>query len=1804
MKISEKLLFHKPIHIDQPYSWVEHIPFAQYLIEVLRPKTFVELGTHSGNSYFSFCQAIQKLGLNTRSYAIDSWDGDEHAGYYGDDVFKRVYQINIEYFKQFSELMKMTFDEGLEYFNTSTIDLLHIDGLHTYEAVKHDFENWLPKMSDRGVIILHDTNVKQFSFGVWKLFEELEKSYPAFQFTHGHGLGVVCTGKKVNPEFLEFLAEAQNSSYIQNLFAALGERVLLHQEKLDLIEKNKNTYNKITDLNKVIRKQNSVIANLEEKSIRNTDIEKTNNELKEKVAFETKENSELKNQTILQSKQIKDMNERLNLKEQEVSSLHNHIRKVEVSKSWKITRPLRFLVRKIIVAKQFIKIPLKISFYTVTFNKKKLKNKWKQLKSIYVIKKSGKFDFTYYYKTYPDVKESKLNGIIHYVERGAQEGRNPRKDFITTVYLENYSDVKKAGVNPFAHFVKQGIKESRIGNRLIYENHEVNPTSLKKSSANFQNPQPFLITPKNLPVKLVAFYLPQFHPIPENDEWWGKGFTEWHNVVRAKPLFEGHHQPQLPVDLGFYDLRLPETMENQVKMAKSFGVGAFCFYYYWFDGKRLLEKPLDMFLEHKEWDIEFCVCWANENWTRRWDGHEDDILIAQNHTDEDDIRFIKDYSKYTRDKRYIRINNKPLIIIYRPEKFPNIKESIVRWRTFYRQEYQEDVAFAMVQSFDNIDPRTFGFDFAIEFPPHKMNLNDIGSNLRNNEFNGLVFDVDQIIGSTKGLLSKVNYSLFRGIMTNWDNTARKGSNSHVFLNNTPIKFQNWLSEAIDDTTIHKREPDERLVFINAWNEWAEGAHLEPDDKYGYSYLNSIRKALAGIGLDKGKFGKQTTIGFVSHDACLAGAQLVLKDIVTWLNNHTNIIIKIIFLADGELRNQFSRQAETLFLSDLENSKSYHEAIENFLGSDVKLLYVNSVASGQIFQYIDNSRYTILTHVHELQNSIKVYAEKHIESLVQNTNHFIACSKAVADNLKSNYNINDEKISTVHAFVSNRIKNENQIDAVQLKKKLNIPLNKKIVFGMGLGLFWRKGADIFIDVCQYLTELEPDNDYLFLWIGGNFVDGGIIKYGSWQDHEKRIQRLGLGDKVLFLGKKDNVREYLSCGDVFILPSREDPFPLVCLEAADCYLPTICFEGAGGMPEFVKDDAGFVVPHSDVKEMAEKTKLLLNDEAEKQRRGIIAHDRFVKNYSTEVSVPKILNVAREIGKFPPKVSVIVPNYNYEQYLNERIQSILDQTFKDYEIIVLDDASNDKSIDIINKFDWVPEVNTFVNKTNSGSVFHQWHLGINKARGEYIWIAEADDLSDPHFLEKLFPYFSDKDVQFVYSNSHVMDENGKITESFYTKHGYYNGLGFPSGHWEQDYIIDGKSEILNALAIKNTIPNCSSVIFKRTAFLEIDISQIKERKYGHDWLMYISLASKGKIAYVAESLNYHRRHSNSVIASSLEKQESVLEEYFINHKWIVENFEISDSIKEKTDVFLDTMIANVFNAMDDEKLDHFKQKYHLLFNAKGDDYEWFDMLKKSYPDGLEKPIFLPSFPEEQLQINTVGSYGELALEQAFDFYKLIKNNIGFKLTNGHKLLDFGTGWGRISRFFIKDIGIRNIVGVDVDPSFIEICKNDFKSDTFFSINPFPPLNINDKGKYNLITAYSVFSHLSEDACVEWMNEFYNALVKGGAVVLTTRHRNFFDYCENISDNKLLVKESYSMILSTLFEDFEKARREYDNGKFVFATVGDGDDNSRSNSFYGEAFIPDDYMRDLSEKIGFSEMIIVEPEGKIDQKTFILRK
>lgn len=370
-------------------------------------------------------------------------------------------------------------------------------------------------------------------------------------------------------------------------------------------------------------------------------------------------------------------------------------------------------------------------------------------------------------------------------------------------------------------------------------------------------------------IRPIVIHLPQFHPIPENDLWWGKGFTEWTNVTKAKPLFEGHFQPKLPADLGFYDLRLEEARIAQAALAQQYGIYGFCYYHYWFNGKLLLEKPVEEILRTGKPGFPFMLCWANENWTRVWDGGNKNILMEQNYTLEDDEAHIKYLLPYFKDPRYIRIDGKPVFAVYRSSLLPDVGATIQRWRTIAAAE---GIALYIIrfEGLDESGEKYFDacFDAAAEFQPHIgfYNLH------RHKKFKGLREEISKdtikraalkrvnwlkkkagIYKQPEGLIDDYkifvetdlefinkdsSYKLYKCVCPGFDNTARRGKKAYVLKGSTPELFKQWME--IEKDHFQPFSKEENLFFINAWNEWAEGNYLEPDIKWGRQYLEAVK----------------------------------------------------------------------------------------------------------------------------------------------------------------------------------------------------------------------------------------------------------------------------------------------------------------------------------------------------------------------------------------------------------------------------------------------------------------------------------------------------------------------------------------------------------------------------------------------------------------------------------------------------------------------------------------------------------------------------------------------------------------------------------------------------------------------------------------------------------------------------------------------------------------------------------------------------------------------------------------------------
>lgn len=358
--------------------------------------------------------------------------------------------------------------------------------------------------------------------------------------------------------------------------------------------------------------------------------------------------------------------------------------------------------------------------------------------------------------------------------------------------------------------------------------------------------------------KIIALYLPQFHTIPENDEWWGEGFTEWVNVRNSKPLFSGHNQPRVPLNGNYYDLSQVDTLRWQASLANEYGVYGFCFYHYWFaNGKRLLEKPAEMLLANGDIPLRFCFSWANEPWARTWDGKAHQVLMPQEYGEEKDWREHFDYLlPFFKDERYIKEDGKPMFVIYKMQSIPNLKEMMDCWIAWAQEAGLPGIHFVETLRDRTTDKRDLPISARMEFEPVMAEYHDSNLTLNYNRIRRRILNVTNHLFGKRALLNrplsftrisalakKLNSPVgtYGGAFVGWDNSPRRGLAATIIKPATKEEFKDFLASIMHKTinTYHTQ-----YVFINAWNEWAEGTYLEPDELNKYAYLEAIKELLA------------------------------------------------------------------------------------------------------------------------------------------------------------------------------------------------------------------------------------------------------------------------------------------------------------------------------------------------------------------------------------------------------------------------------------------------------------------------------------------------------------------------------------------------------------------------------------------------------------------------------------------------------------------------------------------------------------------------------------------------------------------------------------------------------------------------------------------------------------------------------------------------------------------------------------------------------------------------------------------------
>ena len=986
--------------------------------------------------------------------------------------------------------------------------------------------------------------------------------------------------------------------------------------------------------------------------------------------------------------------------------------------------------------------------------------------------------------------------------------------------------------------------------------------------------------PAKKTVKVICFYLPQFHPIPENDKWWGKGFTEWTNVQPAKVQFEGHYQPRIPGELGYYNPLDFGVQKRQVELAKLYGIGGFCFYFYWFAGKRLLETPIENYVQDSSLDLPFCLCWANENWSRRWDGLDSQILIAQEHSQEDDLAFIKHVAKYMVDARYIRIDGKPLLVVYRPNLLPSASKTAERWRQWCKKNGVGEIYLAYTQSFEVVDPSIYGFDAAIEFPPNNSAPPIVTDSVKplTDDFDCTVYDW-RIFVERSEHYQKPPYTLFRGVCPAWDNTARRKNKSAVFVNNTPSLYQKWFENAINDTLENQTNQDECLVFVNAWNEWAEGAYLEPDARNGYAWLQATRNAL-----EEAPFTPEVhrKILLVAHDAYPHGAQMLVANIAKILNQGMGFRVDLVCLGEGPLLDEYAKWATVHQLSGRDTQGPEAKALaEKLFKLGHRKALVNTTVSGLFLKTLSEQGLDCIALIHELRGIIDQYQlHDHANAIATHACKVVFPAAEVAEQFCEVTPVSPGKVVLRPQGLYKRLKDVHNCESnsKKLRQKLNLPEKSTIVLGVGFADY-RKGVDLFVAAGIAMAPRLPDT--FWVWIG---------HWDKSMQHEVEKQldaHAELRDQFVFPGLQKDTDLFYVGADVFALTSREDPFPSVVLEAMQAGLPVVGFEGTGGCVGLLREGCGILAEQENAVAFGEAVASFLEHPENAQKAGRFGADLVAERFSFRHYVFDLLDL---LGLGLDRISVIVPNYNYAHYLSERLNSILNQDYPLFEIIFLDDLSTDESLDVANKILAGQEVDYRIisNDANSGSVFRQWKKGVDLAQGSHVWIAEADDACSENFLSETRKGFRTPGVVLSYCESRQVDKDSNFLARDYL----YYVSDVDQRRWLTPFVLDGNQAVSEIFCIKNTIPNVSAVIFDAACLrsvLDLNQERILLYRFAGDWLVYVEILKHGRISFTPVPANMHRRHESSVTLNSfgvehLDEIQSI--QFYIANEFTVSN------------------------------------------------------------------------------------------------------------------------------------------------------------------------------------------------------------------------------------------------------------------------------------------------------------------------------
>lgn len=1241
-------------------------------------------------------------------------------------------------------------------------------------------------------------------------------------------------------------------------------------------------------------------------------------------------------------------------------------------------------------------------------------------------------------------------------------------------------------------------------------------------------------------VRVIAYYLPQFHPIPENDAWWGKGFTEWRNVARAFPQFPGHYQPRIPGELSYYDLRLVDVMRRQVALARNYGIDAFCFHFYWFGGKTLLELPVRNFLIHPDLDLGFSLCWANENWSRRWDGSEEELLITQKHSAEDDIAFIRYVAEYFRDPRYTRVNGKPVLTVYRPSDLPDPAATVARWRAEMVRLGFDGIYLVATNAFGFNDYRLYGFDALSEFPPHHVRAPNIQDQLQLSKYRTgwRVRSYADIVDAQQQVNKPLAAVVHPGVMPSWDNSARRPLNGEIIHGSTPALFGRWLEKAFDWAS--ENPTGERLLFINAWNEWAEAAYLEPDSRYGYAYLRQCHAAKAAHARKSGyaRFAgvqvheaRRHTVVACAHwagDEAFGGERSFLDVVRSLSALDLNVAVTLPRMPNEAYLDALRAHAcevrvfqyAQLAFGEANSGLGLSRFIDAFAELRPDIVYVNTIVVPGPLLAARMANIPTVVHAREIiEHDAELQRQVGPAPLVTRRIEWAAdCIVANSEATAAAFS----RHADVHVA-------PNVVDLERLAQP-NL-VDREVRFGLISSNFPKKGLADLVTLAELCLTAEPRARFVII--------------GPARRVTQTLRAAGRGPSVPanveIVDYIEDPKDALGRVNVVLNFSHfQESFGRTVLEGMAAGRPAIAYRW-GALPELIEDGVtGFLVPFGQPDAAVRAIRYFCEDPCRVGEMGLAARRRAEGGYdfanlrrALEAPLARLagrrgmaaapysdIRGERVAAQASRSIEVVVCVHNALDDTRRCLSSVLLHTAGPGRgVVIVDDGSDAETRSYLEEFAHTNPGVKLVRHAVAAGYTRAANAGLRATTADLVILLNSDTIVTPGWADKMADaVFSTPGAGIVgplsnaASYQSIPDTHGTATQTA------VNSLA--AGLTPDE--INAKCEVWTTGVEMPYVPLVHGFCLGITRDAIDLIGTFDEARFPQGYgeendycLRALELGVWPVIAthtfvYHAKSKSYTEGRRSALAEAS---QQVIYQTYgrseFLRYVAMLQFQPRLVEIRARAAEFWRERVA----ACEAGMVDASPETVGGL-----DDAQWLAALRASVDSTIVDGVRFPGFPETQMQVGTVGSAGVPTVEEAYRFYSHVRAQAataGVALNPQSRVLDFGVGWGRMIRCFLRDVDAANLYGVDVNDKFLTAARRTGVRANLHKITPRGRLEYDD-GYFDVVYSYSVFTHLPKDIQELWLGEIHRVLRPGGVLVATTQPPRFIDAIAGFSEEK----------------------------------------------------------------------------------------